>query len=52
MKTVLLKDGNLIRTIVWQYAGGAMVGDPTAYIMLGGRMVWVRPGQSVDFLES
>jgi hypothetical protein len=52
LRLVLMKDGRLVRTQVYTHQGACLVGDPTAYIMLGGELVWVRPGESVSFIEA
>lgn len=51
-QTVLFKNGSSKRLQVFIYQGAAMVGDPTAYVMVGNEMVWVIPGQSVSWMEA
>lgn len=49
---VIFKDGWSAFTPVYQHQGAAMVGDPTAYCFRYGKLVWVVPGVSVDFVEA
>lgn len=51
-KLVLFKNGTSGRFYVNFYLGACMAGDPTAYIVVDGKMVWVKPGESVEFIEA
>lgn len=51
-RSVLFKDGSMGRHIVQIYQGACLVGDPTAYVYRGSNMVWVVPGESVEFIEA
>jgi hypothetical protein len=51
-KTVLFQDGTAGRFHVYVYGGACLKGDPTAYVMRDGRMVWVVAGESVEFVEA
>lgn len=52
MKTVLFLDGTIGRHEVFAYSGGCLVGQSTAYVIRSGQMTWVKPGESVDWIES
>lgn len=52
MQTVLFSDGHVRRCEVFLYAGACMVGDPTAYVYRNGQLTWVKPGQSVAWIEA
>ncbi len=52
MSTVLFKDGTASRCMVFIWQGACLVGDPTAYVIRNGEMVWVVPGESVSFVEA
>ena len=52
MHTVLLKNGTVVKRELFLYGGAAMVGDPTAYFVSNGAIVWVKPGESVDWIEA
>jgi hypothetical protein len=51
VRMVLCRDGVASRRQVFVTSGAAMVGDPTAFVQRDGRSVWVKPGESVDFVE-
>lgn len=52
LRMVLFSDGSSGRYVVWIYTGACLAGDPTAYVVRGGSTVWVRPGESVEFVEA
>lgn len=52
LQSVLLKSGAFVRREIMLYGGAALIGDPTAYFLSNGAMIWVRPGQSVDWIEA
>lgn len=52
MVLVLFKDGKSGRFPLHLYLGACMAGDPTAYVIRGGETVWVKPGESVQFVEA
>jgi len=53
MRTVLFKDGTFGRYFLFIWTGARMKGDPTAYVMRGGKTVtFVVPGESVEFVEA
>lgn len=49
---VLFADGCSAMTQVFVYGGACLAGDPTAYVLRHGRMVWVKPGDSVEWVEA
>ncbi len=49
---VFFRDGTAGKFQVWLYGGAAMVGDPTAYVIRAGTLVWVIPGQLVAWMEA
>jgi hypothetical protein len=51
-QVVLFKDGFVAVLPVSLYQGACLTGDPTAYVVFDGRLVWVRPGQSVQWVEA
>lgn len=50
-RLVLFLDGTFGCHLVWRYDGACMNGQPTAYVRRDGRMCWVKPGASVEFVE-
>ena len=48
---VLFADGTSGMYVVNVYGGACLIGDPTAYVMRNGERVWVKPGESVEFIE-
>ena len=52
MGTVLLKSGVLIIRRVLRYSGAAFSGDATAYVYYHDRLIWVKPGESVEWIEA
>lgn len=50
-KLVLFRDGRLGRYVIHLYGGACFIGDPTAYIIVNGNIVWIKPGESVEFVE-
>ncbi len=52
LQTVLFHDGSFGRFPVYVHNGAALVGQPTAYVYRDNKLVWVRPGQSVDWIEA
>lgn len=48
---VLFIDGTVGNYGVFIWRGPALIGDPTAYVFRDGRMVWVKPGESVRWIE-
>lgn len=52
LETVLFKDGKVGRCVVHSYLGGCMRGQATAFVYRDGKLVWVKPGESVDWMES
>lgn len=52
MHTVLLKNGTLVKRDVLLYTGAAFAGDPTAFFVSNSAIVWVKPGESVDWMEA
>jgi hypothetical protein len=52
MSTVLLKSGKIVRAYVEIATGAALIGDPTAFVKLKNKIVWVVPGESVEFVEA
>ena len=51
MKTILFLDGVTAIKEVHVVGGACLVGQPTAYVVRCGTVVWVKPGTSVDFVE-
>jgi hypothetical protein len=51
MGTVLLMSGKVVRAKVLVVTGACLVGDPTAFVEINGEIIWVKPGESVDFVE-
>jgi len=49
---VRFADGTHGNYPVFAYMGAAMKGDPTAYVYRAGRLVWVKPGESVAWVEA
>ncbi len=49
---VLFKDGKSGWFVPNYYQGACMKGDPTAYVYRGEQLVWVKPGESVQFVEA
>jgi hypothetical protein len=52
MITVLFKDGVRLRLERHDYLGACFIGDPTVYVSRYGKLVWVKPGESVDWIEA
>jgi hypothetical protein len=52
LKFVLFKDGSSAVKQVYLYQGAALVGQATAYVMHAGKLVWVKPGQSVSWVQA
>ncbi len=52
LQTVLFKSGKIGRYVVFVYAGACLKGDPTRYIIRDGEMTWVKPGESVTWIEA
>jgi hypothetical protein len=50
-RQVLLADGRAVRADIQIIGGAALAGSPTAYCEVDGRRVWVKPGESVEFVE-
>jgi hypothetical protein len=51
MTTVLFLDGTCGCYQVYLYQGACLVGQSTAYVYRGGKLTWVKPGESVAFVE-
>jgi hypothetical protein len=51
-KLVLFLDGRSGAFRVYVYGGACLAGQPAAYVIRGGGLVWVRPGESVEFVEA
>lgn len=51
-QAVLFADGTMGRYPIHIYDGACLTGDATAYIIRNGTMVWVKPGESVSWIES
>ena len=49
---VLFRDGTSGRFAVHRYDGACFTGDPTAYVYRNGVLTWVRPGESVSWVEA
>ena len=49
---VLLKNGQMVREFIYPYAGACNVGDPTVYCIRFGNVIWLTPGQSVEWVEA
>jgi hypothetical protein len=52
MSLVLFRDGTKSRLPVYCCSGAALIGQPTAYVIRRGQLIWVVPGQSVEFVEA
>ena len=52
MATILLKTGSVVRKQIHIVGGACFAGEPTAFVVLYGKTVWVVPGQSVEFMEA
>ena len=50
--TVLFSDGTFCRLQVYACHGACIVGQPTIYTIRYDRIVWVIPGESVNFTET
>ena len=50
-RLVALCDGRQVAAEVKLVGGAALAGSPTAYCVVDGRRVWVKPGESVEFVE-
>jgi hypothetical protein len=48
---VMFKDGTIGRKVLHFYTGACFGGEPTAYVFRGSTLVWVKPGESVAFIE-
>jgi hypothetical protein len=48
---VLFRDGKSAMAQIYIYGGACLAGDPTAYVIRHGEMIWVKPGESVEFVE-
>lgn len=51
-RLVLFADGVSTMVPVYVYQGAALVNQPTAYTYRSGRLTWLVPGQSVEFVEA
>jgi hypothetical protein len=51
-RTVLFLDGTSQRCQVHVCGGACLVGWPTAYVIRDNQTVWVKPGESVSFVET
>ena len=51
VRTVFFLDGVSSRCQVFLTSGPALVGQSTAFVLRDGVVVWVAPGESVDFME-
>lgn len=51
LRTVLFLDGISGRYEIYVYTGACFIGDPTAYVFRNDQQVWVKPGESVEFIE-
>ncbi len=49
---VLFRDGTRSLHTVYLWTGGCFVGDPTAYCFRNGQQIWLKPGESVEFIEA
>jgi hypothetical protein len=49
---VQFRNGQRGMFLIHLYHGACFAGDPTAYIVYGGGVVWLRPGESVEFIEA
>lgn len=47
-----MKSGKTITARIHFYTGACLVGDPTVYANVDGFVVWVVPGESVDFMQA
>ena len=50
--TILFKNGQTGRHGVRVYQGACLVGQPTAYTIINGELIWLVPGESVEFVEA
>jgi hypothetical protein len=50
LQMVLFLDGTSGRFEIFRYLGACLVGQPTCYIVRQG-IVWVKPGESVNWIE-
>lgn len=48
---VLFLDGLRARLHVHLWTGACLTGDPTAYVYRDQRLVWVKRGESVSWIE-
>jgi len=51
-RTVLFLDGTTARKQIHIYGGACRIGQATAYVVRHGKRVWVKPGESVEFVEA
>ena len=51
-QTVLFSDGIVGRCQIFVYQGACLAGEPTAYVLRNGQLIWVKPGQSVQWVET
>ena len=51
VRAVLFADGRIERHNILMYLGACLAGDPTAYVLRDGVVVWVVPGETVAFRE-
>ncbi len=52
ISTILLKDGTVVRKQIKICIGACMIDDPTAYITINGQTIWVKPGESVGWVQA
>lgn len=50
--TILFLDGSMGRYPIHVYPGACLTGQSTAYVIRNGGMTWVKPGESVGWVES
>lgn len=49
---VMMKSGQVFRLPIMFYYGACLTGDPTAFVLVNGSMVWIHPGESVEWMEN
>lgn len=50
--TILFLDGKTSHLQIHIYMGACLSGQPGAYVYRNGQFTWVKPGESVSFVET
>jgi hypothetical protein len=51
-QTILFLDGTVRRLPVYTYYGACFTGQATMYTIFQGNFIWIKPGESVPWIES